>query len=232
VTAASADSFPRNRAVLLAYLAPYFAYVLVLSVPTNLLPRPAAYTLAGVVSLAALSAGWRTYVPVRGATTSVLVGVAAGLAGTALWIVLKAPFYPEAGTAWTPAAFWARTIASSTVVPVFEELLFRGFLLRAVVQWEDARRRAEPDPVGVALDASAVANVPAGRWTPLAVGISTVAFAAGHAPGEWVAACAYGLLMVVLYVTRKDLLGCITAHATTNATLALWVRAYGHWSVW
>jgi membrane protease YdiL (CAAX protease family) len=62
--------------------------------------------------------------------------------------------------------------------------------------------------------------------------ISSLAFAAGHAPGEWVAATAYGLLMAGLWVWRRDLLSCVVAHSVTNVTLALWVWKTGQWSVW
>jgi membrane protease YdiL (CAAX protease family) len=228
---------PRNGAALPHYIAPYAAYVLVLAAPATLLSRPAAYALAFAASAATLwmGMGRRFYLPVLrpGAVLpSVLVGIAGGLAGTVLWVALKKPFYPPGGAAWEPDVFWARTVASSTVVPVFEELLFRGFLLLGVIQWSAARIARAPDPLGVVLNESSVHDVPAGSWTALAAAVSTVAFAAGHAPGEWVAACAYGLLMVALWAVRKDLLTPIVAHATTNAVLALWVRASGHWSLW
>ena len=226
---------PRNGAALPHYIAPYAAYVLVLAAPLTLVSRPVAYALAWTASAATLWIGRRFYLPVLRpdrAVPSILAGSAGGLAGTILWVALKRPFYPSGGAAWDPDVFWARLVASSTVVPVFEELLFRGFILLGVMQWAAARAARMPDPLGVALNESSVWEMPAGSWTPLAAGISTVAFAAGHAPGEWLAACAYGLLMAALWVARKDLLTPIVAHATTNAVLAFWVRASGQWSVW
>ena len=226
---------PRNGAALPHYIAPYAAYVLVLAAPVTLVSRPVAYALAWAASAVTLWMGRQFYRPVLGpnrAVWSILVGITGGLAGTLLWVALKRPFYPSGGAAWDPDVFWARLVASSTVVPVFEELLFRGFILLGVMQWAAARAARMPDPLGVALNESSVQEMPAGSWTPLAAGISTVAFAAGHAPGEWLAACAYGLLMAALWVARKDLLTPIVAHATTNAVLALWVRASGQWNVW
>jgi hypothetical protein len=43
---------------------------------------------------------------------------------------------------------------------------------------------------------------------------------------------AYGFLMAGLWIGRKDLLSCVGAHATTNATLAAYVRLTGHWTLW
>lgn len=217
------------------YLAPYALYVLILSLPESVAPRAAVYAAATAASLVALLVGRRHHVPVLGPThplTSTALGVGAGLAGTALWVALKAPFYGTGGTAWPFTTFVARLVASSTVVAVFEELLFRGFLLRAAVQWESARRRGEPDPVGAVLHGRSVGDVAPGTWTPTAAAVSTVAFALGHAPGEWLAAVAYGLLMAAVSVRCKDLLAPIVAHATTNASLALWVRATGNWTLW
>lgn len=226
---------PRNGAALPHYVAPYAAYVLVLAAPATLVSRPVAYALAWAASAVTLWLGRRFYLPVLGPyqpVPSILVGIVGGLAGTILWVALKQPFYPSGGVAWETDVFWARLIASSTVVPVFEELLFRGFVLLGAMQWAAARAARMPDPLGVALNQSSVHEMPSGSWTPLAAGISTIAFAAGHAPGEWLAACAYGLLMAALWAVRKDLLTPIVAHATTNAALAFWVRASGQWNVW
>jgi hypothetical protein len=64
------------------------------------------------------------------------------------------------------------------------------------------------------------------------VGISTAAFALGHQVYEWPAAIAYGLLMSVLYIIRKDLAACVAAHAATNFSLALFVCLTGQWQYW
>jgi hypothetical protein len=226
---------PSNWAVLYRYVLPYFAYVLLLSLPESVAPKPAAYALATVASAAALASGWRWFLPLRGPGSplvSVLVGAAAGVFGTALWVAIKGLFYDAGGDAWAPAAFWGRLVASSTVVPVFEELLFRGLLLLGAVQWDQARRAGSKDPIGDALHDHSVHELAPGAWTPAAVAVSTLAFAAGHAPGEWPAAIAYGLLMAALWIARKDLLSCVVAHGVTNLTLALWVRQTGNWTLW
>ena len=40
------------------------------------------------------------------------------------------------------------------------------------------------------------------------------------------------LFMALLWMRRKDLLTCITAHAVTNLTLAAYVAATGNWHYW
>jgi len=226
---------PSNYSLLFVYVLPYFAYVLSLMLPETLVPKPWAYGLAIAASLAGMAWAWRWYVPLRGPRSpagSVVAGVVGGVAGTALWLAIKAPFYEPGGEPWTPAAFWMRVLASSTVVAVFEELLFRGLVLRGAVTWDRLRRAGAKDPLGEALHDRGPDDVEPGGWTAAALGISSLAFAAGHAPGEWVAAAAYGLLMAGLWIWRKDLLSCVVAHGVTNLTLALWVRQTGQWSVW
>jgi hypothetical protein len=227
---------PSNWAVLFHYVLPYFAYVGLLSLPESAAPKPVAYTLATAASAAALAWGWRWYLPLRGPRSpigSVAVGIAGGIAGTALWVVLKQPFVEAGGEAKDVASFWARLLASSSVVPFLEELLFRGWLLLGAVQWDEARRAGSKDPIGDALHDRSVLDVAPGSWTPAAIAVSTLAFAAGHDPAtEYPAAIAYGLLMVGLWILRKDLLSCVVAHAVTNATLALWVRQTGQWALW
>jgi hypothetical protein len=226
---------PSNWAVLFPYVLPYFLYVGVLSIPESAMPRAWSYVLACVASAAGIAWGWRwtrALTGPRSPAVSVLVGIAGGVFGTALWIAIKSRFYEAGGEAYPPAEFWARFAASATVVAVFEEKLFRGLVLLGAVQWDEARRAGSKDPLGDALHDRSIRDVAPGAWTPAAVAISTIAFAAGHNPGEWPAAIAYGLLMAGLWIWRKDLLCCVVAHATTNATLALWVRHSGQWTLW
>ena len=200
------------------------------------LSREANYALRLVAAGAALAWGWRRYVPLResGSTAGALaVGALAGLAGTALWVALKAPFQPAGGEAWAPLAFGLRLVASASVVPLFEELVFRGYVLRLAVQWDRARRAGSEDAFGDAFERGSVGQVEPGAWTPLALVLSTLAFTAGHAfPGEYPAAIAYGLLMAGLWILRGNLLTCVVAHAVTNVALALYVRASGAWALW
>lgn len=226
---------PSNYSLLFTYVAPYFAYVLTLMLPETLVPKAWSYGLAMAASAAAIAWAWRWYVPLRGPRSplgSVAAGALIGVLGTALWLAIKAPFYEADGEPWEPAAFWMRVLASTTVVAVFEELLFRGLILRGAVTWNRLRKAGAREPLGDTLHDHGPEDVEPGAWTPLALVVSSLAFAAGHQPGEWVAATVYGLLMAGLWVWRKDVLSCVVAHGVTNLTLALWVQRTGQWSVW
>ena len=225
----------KNRDLLLPYVLPYALYVLVASVPTDILPREANYAVRLVLVGAALAWGWKRYSPLRGpgrVSISIGVGILAGLIGTVVWIALIQPFDPPAGVEWELLPFVLRVVAAVALVPLFEELLLRGFVLRLVVQWGEAKRAGEEQPFGVALDERSVNDVAPGAWTLLALVISTVLFALGHAEHEWVAAIAYGLLMAGLWILRRDLLTCVVAHAATNGALAAYVMSRGAWELW
>jgi membrane protease YdiL (CAAX protease family) len=224
-----------NRSLAIPYALPYVAYVGIASIPESYLGLEWNYALRILVTAAALAWAWRSYCPLRGPrspASSIGVGAIAGLAGTALWIALKAPLVAPGGDAVSAAAFALRLVASVALVPVFEELLMRGYVLRLAFQWEEARNQGAEDPFGEAFDRRSVNDFGPGFATPLAVGISTLVFTLGHAAPEWPAALAYGFLMAGLWIARKDLLSCVTAHAVTNAALAFYVQLTGHWALW
>ena len=225
-----------NRELLLPYAAPYLAFVASAWLAEGRLDATADYALRTLATGAALAWAWRSYVPLargRARAGSLALGVGAGLAGTALWIALLAPFRtPAEATAWSPDAVAARAFAAVALVPLAEELFMRGYVLRLVLQWQHARRDGSREPLATVLDHRSLAHVSPGAWTPLAVAAATAAFALGHRVEEWPAAAAYGLLMAALWIARGDLLTCVVAHATTNAALAAAVFATGRWELW
>ncbi len=226
---------PRNRDLLLPYLLPYVAYMGVATLLPGPDQRAMSYALRIAACGAALVWGWRRYLPLRGPGStagSVGMGLGVGLLGTALWIALLTPFAAPAGSGWDPTAFALRVVAGCALVPLAEELLMRGYLLAVLVQWQRARRAGEADPLRHTLASRSIAELEPGDWTWLALLLSSLVFAAGHAPAEWPAALAYGLLMGGLWIVRRDLLSCVIAHAATNATLAFTVLATGRWELW
>ncbi len=224
-----------NRALLLPYLLPYLLYTGIASIPSTWLGPALNYGARLVLTGAALAWAWRRYAPLRGPfapSASVGLCVAAGLVGTVLWVAGVHPFVESGGEAWSAPAFWLRVASACTLVPLFEELFMRGYVLRLAVQWDRARRAGTPDALAQAFDRSSIDEVEPGAWTPLALVIATGVFALGHSSAEWTAAVAYGLLMAGLWILRKDLLSCVIAHATTNISLAFYVRVTGHWALW
>ena len=142
---------------------------------------------------------------------AVLVGVAV----YAVWIALvkSAPadtVWPllSPGLAWTWIAF--RVLGSSIVVPLVEELAFRGYLQRRL-QSEDFETVA-PDKTG---------------W--LALGGSSLMFGLLHQ--DLLAAVLAGLAYGHLY-RKGGLSECTIAHGVTNFLISVQVLALGHWSLW
>ncbi len=231
----SAANPPSNRRLAIPYLAPYFAYVAIAAVPAEWLPREQSYALRALAVIGLLAWGWRTYVHVRGprsALGSAAAGLVGGLVGLLLWIAMLQSLAGSEGPVWSDAAFALRLAVASTLVPVFEELAMRGYLLGFLLQWQQAARAGARDPFGEALDRRSILELAPGAASPLVVAASSLVFMAGHSLVEDPAAFAYGILMAALWIARKDLLSCIVAHAVTNFGLGLYVRATGSWALW
>lgn len=225
-----------NRQLILPYAAPYLAYVGLASIPREYLSAEASYLLRLVVVPLLLVWAWRWYCSLRGPRLlggSILVGTGAGLVGLVLWIGLLHPFVSAAEVEpWSRHAFALRLLSAGLVVPLFEELMMRGFVLRFALQWHRAWQNRVPEALHTALDQRSINEVEPGGWSWFAVLLSVLAFTSGHALNEWPAAIAYGLLMAFLWINRRDLISCVTAHAVTNIGLALFVYFTGSWHYW
>jgi uncharacterized protein len=225
-----------NHKLLVPYAAPYFAYVLIATVAERFVPMEVNYLLRIIIVSATLLWARKWYFLFKGPKSpavSVFVGVVAGVAGLILWIVLLTPFASGADAKpWTNSAFALRLLSAGFLVPIFEEVLMRGFVFRLALQWDEARKSKAKDALQTAFDERSVNDVQQGAWSWAAVIISTLAFTSGHTVPEWPASIAYGLLMAGLYIYRKDLLSCIVAHAVTNIALAFYVFYTGKWYLW
>lgn len=195
-----------------------------------------SYSLRLIAVPLLLAWSWRWYCPLSGPRSllgSIGIGVIAGLVGLVLWIGLLAPFTtPDVSQPWSTTAFVFRLLSAGLVVPLFEELMMRGFVFRLALQWDSLRKRQVEAPLHRALDEYSINQVSPGAWSWAAVLLSTLAFTSGHAMHEWPAAMAYGLLMALLWINRKDLVACIVAHGVTNITLAFFVFSTENWQYW
>jgi CAAX prenyl protease-like protein len=221
-----------NRDLIWPYLLPYGAYVLVGSIGG--LPRPVDYALRIVVVGALLFAFRSRYQRITGpksSLVSILVGVIGGVVAALLWVGLLLPFQDaHKGTAFDLPSFVMRLAAASLVVPFAEELLCRGFILGLITQWQEARRAG--GSIDDVLDDRSVQEITPGAWTPLAVALSSAAFAIGHSPSQMLAAFGFGVAMSALWIIRRDLLTPIIAHAITNFVLYTYVFATSSWGLW
>lgn len=149
--------------------------------------------------------------------------VAIGAGAFALWMALEPdPASTGAGAVLsggldglTPrdAAAWLtfRVLGSVLVVPLAEELAFRGYLIR---------RLMVPD----------IRDDPAGRFTWVSFLGSSVLFGAMH--GRWLAGTLAGMLFALALYRRGRLTDAVAAHATTNGMIGIYVLSTGSWSLW
>ena len=114
-------------------------------------------------------------------------------------------------TALCYAFLVVRFIGLALVVPVFEELLLRGWLMRHMVSPEFWR-------------------VEFGRVTLAAVVVGT-AFPMLYHP-EKVAALVWFSLVTWLMVRTRNYWDCVAAHGVTNLLLGLYVLWAGAWHLW
>ena len=224
-----------NRQLLLPFLLPYLLYAGIASIPDAWLGREANYALRLVVVGGLVGWAWRSYLPLRGPYSRMLScfsGLLAGMAGVLVWTVITEMLAGGDGEAWARSAYYLRVASAVLLAPIVEEQLIRGYVLRFVLQWQDAKAAGAKDPFEVAWAERSVFEIEPGRISAWSIAISTLVFALGHSPAEYPAAVLYGLLMCGLWHWRRDLLSCVVAHAATNLALAWYVRAYGEWALW
>ena len=186
----------------------------------------AAYALKMVVVSALLwfcRSTWRDLRP-RPAAAVIALSVAVGLAVLVVWVGLDG-HYPEfkflgKRTAFDPtsmpiaprSAFLVlRFFGLVVLVPLLEELFYRSFLMRWIVN---------PD----------FTKVPIGKVTPLGLGVTTLLFGASHP--EWLPAMLTALAWGWLLARTKSVSACVLSHATANLALGVYVLATGDWKFW
>jgi len=105
-----------------------------------------------------------------------------------------------------------RVAAAVITVPIAEELAFRGYLTRRLMNRE--------------FDA-----IPFTSLTVLSIGLSSLAFGFMHGQ-QWIVGTVAGLAYALLLRRTGRLSDAIVAHATSNLLLAMWVLSRGDWSQW
>ena len=152
-----------------------------------------------------------------------LVAVSFGLIVLVIWIVPES-YLPQLGgpSGFNPYAFgWSQTavygliavrlIGAAVVVPVMEELFWRSFILRYLIN---------PD----------FRNVPLGAFSWFSfVGVA-IMFGLEH--HRVVVGIIAGIIYNLLLIRRKKLRGCILAHGVTNLGLGIYVLLTENWLFW
>ena len=166
---------------------------------------------------------WREY-RFRAASRIGFTGAIALLA-FALWIGPQAifgfaprsdGFNPEVFSP-QPAAYWGtvcfRFLRLVVVVPLVEEIFWRGFLLRYLVNEK-------------------FSTVPLGAFSWLSFAVVTVGFGFAHSRADWVPALITGALYNCVAYRTKSLASSVLAHALTNLLLGLWIMKTRQWGFW
>jgi CAAX prenyl protease-like protein len=116
-----------------------------------------------------------------------------------------------------PVAYWNtivfRFLRLVIVVPMVEEIFWRGFLLRYLI---DEKFYA----------------LPIGTFSWLSFSVVTIGFGFSHSRADWIAALITGALYNCIAYRTKNLTSCIVAHAVTNVLLGLWIMKTRQWGFW
>jgi len=201
-----------------AYLAPFVALMIGSIAMSVAAPhdRPVYALKAGLVAIALWQlrqrlGSWRPALPGTSAAAGLLVGIAwiatapSGDGGSDLggWLA-------EIGTAMAVAWLAVRALGTIVLVPIAEELAFRGYLYRRLIH-------RDFHLVG---------------WTAfswLALIVSSVAFGALHE--RWLAGGLAGAMFALLMLRGGRLGDAIAAHAIANALIFAWALAFRQWSL-
>ena len=178
-----------------------------------------------VLTLWLSRSAWRDLRPLPGAGSAALA-IAIGFVVALVWVGADG-YYPTWGsigaraaydpTILTPAsraAFLAvRFFGLVLVVPLFEELFWRSFVVRYII---------DPDHFEA---------VPIGRVTWGAAALTAGMFALEH-PAEWLPALGTGFAWAWLLHWSRSVSTCVLSHAVANLALGVYVMRTGDWKFW
>src|ERR1700722_16684016 len=218
-----------GRSATAAYIAPFAAFIVVMAAEHTLLPHSQIlYPLRLAIVSAVILLVSRPYLQLR--PKAPLASIVIGIAVFLIWIAPDQLFgYRHfwlfdnsiIGSASTSiptdlqASVWflaLRTLGSVALVPIIEELFWRGWLMRWLIN---------PD----------FEKVPLGTYAPGAFWIVAVLFASEHGP-YWEVGLIAGAIYNWWMIRTKSLADCILAHAVTNGILAAYVMASGQCEYW
>jgi exosortase E/protease (VPEID-CTERM system) len=177
------------------------------------------YPLGVIATAAALWSYRATYRAMPLALSWEAVGL--GVLVFVVWLALESGRTPQGDhlaaylgdLAPALALLWLvfRVLGSVVIVPIAEELAFRGYLIRKLVSVDFAR-------------------VAPGRFTWMSFIVSSLLFGLLH--GRWLAGAIAGAFFAVALYRRGRLVDAVTAHVTANALIAIAVLGFGRWSLW
>jgi len=223
------DSLQRIlRAPWFPYVAPFVAFILLTYGGGHWSEAAHLWYLAKTVVVGAMLWSFRRHYPELrpggGGGNWAIAGVVGGVV-LVVWVAperLLAPlmmgdprgFDPHAfglGAGLTWAVIGVRLFGASVVVPVMEELFWRSFLMRYLIE-ADFRR------------------ISVGTFSAFSFVAVAVAFGFEH--HRWLVGIFAGVAYGGLLVWRRDLFTCVLAHSVTNLGLGVYVIKTGQWNFW
>lgn len=121
----------------------------------------------------------------------------------------------ESSPLWYAVVVAFRFARLVVIVPLVEEIFWRGFLMRYVIAGDRPFQ-----------------SVAFGRHHWLSFGITTGAFVLVHQKEDWLGALVFGSLMYLLCVRCKSLGACVWMHAVSNLLLGIYVLKTRQWGFW
>jgi uncharacterized protein len=112
-----------------------------------------------------------------------------------------------------PLTLWLRAARAVLLVPILEELFWRGWLPRAVDSFDDFRKR------------------PLGAYTALSFWSTALLFASEHG-SYWEVGLLCGVIYNVWMAHTKSIADLIWTHAVTNGCLSAYVVFANKWQYW
>jgi len=213
----------------LPYVAPFAAFIGLMGVEHYLaLPPQVFYPIRFLVVAVLLLVLSRPYISLR--PSYPVASVLLGLGVFVIWVapdllfgyrgswLFQNSLTGAAASSLAPelrhnVPFLAVRAAGSTLnVPIFEELFWRAWLMRWMIN-KDFRK------------------VPLGAYQPLAFWLTAALFASEHG-AYWEVGLLAGIIYNWWMVRTKSLADCIWAHAVTNGALSVYVLAAGQWQYW
>lgn len=116
---------------------------------------------------------------------------------------------------WYWLAIAARFLRMVVIVAFVEEIFWRGFVMRLLVDWHGDYWK-----------------VPFGAYTPWSLVLTSVLIMLVHQPADYAAALLWGFLGCWTAIRTKSLAACIWMHALANLILGIYVMRSENWGLW
>ena len=194
-----------------ALILPFVVFMMGSVIGSALFQHPdLAYPLKACLMAGALAVFHKVYRRLQWSLDPVAVG--AGLLVGGVWIAMLSAGTSDTALAIALAdlgtvafAFWVtmRLVGTVLLVPLIEELFFRGYILTRLDGGTPVQRA-------------------------LAIAVSSGLFAVLH--GRWFEAGFAGLVFAIVMLRRGQLFDAIAAHVVANLVVALWAFTIGDWS--